>query len=55
MGWEGLVYVIDSADPTRFAEAKNEFDWILVLDGMSGDSLGCNGKQARSPAGSHSF
>ena len=38
-GCEGLVYVIDSADRTRFAEAKNELDWILGSDEMSGVPL----------------
>ena len=39
VGCEGLVYVIDSADRTRFAEAKNELDWILGSDEMSGVPL----------------
>lgn len=38
-GCEGLVYVIDSNDRTRFAEAKNELDWILGSDEMIGVPL----------------
>lgn len=38
-GCEGLVYVIDSNDRTRFAEAKNELDWILDSDEMRGVPL----------------
>ena len=34
VGCEGLVYVIDSADKSRFQEAKQELDWILDADEM---------------------
>lgn len=35
-GAEGLVYVVDSSDRSRFDEAKNELDWILESDEMVG-------------------
>ena len=38
-GCEGLVYVVDSADRIRFAEARKELDWILSADEMSGVPL----------------
>lgn len=36
VGCEGLVFVVDSADPSRFQEAKAELDWILESDEMEG-------------------
>ena len=38
-GSEGLIYVIDSSDRSRFAEAKDELDWILQSDEMVGVPL----------------
>ena len=38
-GCDGLIYVVDSANCTRFAEARNELDWILGSDEMSGVPL----------------
>ena len=35
-GAQGLVYVVDSSDRSRFDEAKNELDWILESDEMVG-------------------
>lgn len=35
-GCEGLIFVIDSADKSRFQEAKGELDWILESDEMDG-------------------
>ena len=35
-GCEGLIFVIDSADKSRFQEAKGELDWILDSDEMTG-------------------
>ena len=39
VGCEGLIYVVDSSDKTRFAEAQNELDWILDSDEMAGVPL----------------
>lgn len=36
VGCEGLIYVVDSADKSRFKEAKGELDWILDSDEMNG-------------------
>ena len=36
VGCEGLIYIVDSADRRRLAEAKNELDWILDSDEMRG-------------------
>ncbi|XP_065904462.1 uncharacterized protein [Dysidea avara] len=38
-GSEGLIYVIDSADRSRFSEAKDELAWILESDEMVGVPL----------------
>ncbi|XP_064394327.1 uncharacterized protein LOC135341651 [Halichondria panicea] len=35
-GTEGLVFVVDSADKSRFSESKEELDWILENDEMAG-------------------
>ena len=35
-GCEGLIYVVDSADASRFEESKKELDWIMESDDMSG-------------------
>lgn len=35
-GCEGLIFVVDSVDKSRFKEAKNELDWILESDDMVG-------------------
>ena len=35
-GAQGLVYVVDASDRSRFDEAKNELDWILESDEMKG-------------------
>lgn len=35
-GCEGLIFVVDSADRSRFQEAKGELDWILESDEMDG-------------------
>ena len=35
-GCEGLIYVVDSADKTRFGEAQEELKWILDSDEMKG-------------------
>ncbi len=35
-GSEGLVFVVDSVDKSRFGEAKEELDWILEADEMAG-------------------
>ena len=35
-GAQGLVYVVDASDRTRFVEAKNELDWVLESDEMVG-------------------
>ena len=39
VGCEGLIYVVDSSDRSRFAEAQNELDWILESDEMTGVPL----------------
>ena len=39
IGCEGLIYVVDSSDKSRFAEAQNELEWILDSDEMSGVPL----------------
>ncbi len=36
MGSDGLIFVIDSNDRSRFAEARKELDWILESDEMAG-------------------
>lgn len=36
VGCEGLIFVVDSADASRFQEAKGELDWILESDEMDG-------------------
>lgn len=36
VGCEGLIFVVDSADPTRFREAQSELEWILEADEMEG-------------------
>ena len=36
VGCEGLIFVVDSADPTRFREAREELKWILDADEMDG-------------------
>ena len=38
-GAQGLIYVVDSSDRSRFDEAKNELDWILDSDEMVGVPL----------------
>ena len=38
-GAQGLLYVVDSSDRSRFGEAKNELDWILESDEMVGVPL----------------
>lgn len=35
-GAQGLIYVVDASDRSRFNEAKNELDWILESDEMKG-------------------
>ena len=35
-GCDGLIYVVDSADPERFDEAKKELEWVLEDDEMRG-------------------
>ena len=35
-GAQGLVYVVDASDRSRFIEAKNELDWVLESDEMVG-------------------
>ena len=35
-GCEGLIFVIDSADKSRFQEARGELEWILNDDEMTG-------------------
>ncbi len=35
-GTNGLVYVVDSVDKSRFEIAKEELDWILEADEMAG-------------------
>ena len=35
-GSDGLIFVVDANDRTRFAEAKKELDWILESDEMAG-------------------
>ena len=39
VGCEGLIYVVDSSDRSRFNEAKEELDWILESDEMTGVPL----------------
>lgn len=39
IGCEGLIYVVDSSDKSRFSEAKSELDWILDADEMAGVPL----------------
>ena len=39
IGCEGLIYVVDSSDNSRFAEAQNELEWILDSDEMVGVPL----------------
>ena len=39
VGCEGLVYVVDTSDSSRFDEAKEELDWILESDEMVGVPL----------------
>ena len=39
LGCEGLIYVVDSSDRSRFGEAKEELDWILESDEMAGVPL----------------
>ena len=36
---KGLIYVVDSSDHSRFNEAKEELDWILESDEMTGVPL----------------
>ena len=38
-GTEGLVFVVDSADKTRFSEARDELNWILESEEMTGVPL----------------
>ena len=38
-GCEGLVFVVDSSDRSRFHEAKEVLDWILEADEMAGVPL----------------
>ena len=38
-GTEGLVFVVDSADKTRFSEARDELNWILESEEMMGVPL----------------
>lgn len=38
-GAEGLIYVVDSADKSRFHEARDELNWILESDEMLGVPL----------------
>jgi small GTP-binding protein len=35
-GCDGLIYVVDSADADRFAEARKELEWVLEDDEMRG-------------------
>lgn len=35
-GCEGLIFVVDASDSSRFQEAKGELDWILESDEMEG-------------------
>ena len=35
-GSDGLIFVVDANDRTRFAEAKNELSWIMESDEMAG-------------------
>ena len=39
IGCEGLIYVVDSSDNSRFTEAQNELEWILDSDEMAGVPL----------------
>ena len=39
VGTEGLVFVVDSADKSRFHEARDELNWILDSDEMVGVPL----------------
>lgn len=39
VGTEGLVYVIDSTDKSRFDEARDELNWILESEEMLGVPL----------------
>ena len=36
---DGIVYVIDSADPDRFTEAKKALETALVFESLSGKPL----------------
>ena len=38
-GCEGLVFIVDSVDATRFSEAQDELAWILNADEMTGVPL----------------
>lgn len=38
-GCEGLVFIVDSVDSTRFSEAQDELTWILNSDEMTGVPL----------------
>lgn len=38
-GAQGLVYVVDASDSSRFSEAKDELDWIMDSDEMVGVPL----------------
>lgn len=38
-GCEGLVFIVDSIDEERFAEARDELSWILDSDEMAGVPL----------------
>ena len=35
-GSDGLIFVVDANDRTRFAEARNELNWIMESDEMAG-------------------
>ena len=39
VGTEGLVFVVDSVDKSRFNEARDELNWILDCDEMVGVPL----------------
>ncbi len=35
-GSDGLIFVVDASDRSRFVEARNELNWILESDEMAG-------------------
>ena len=39
IGCEGLIFVVDSSDASRFSEAREELAWILDSDEMEGVPL----------------